>query len=390
MKNTRVTARRVLQGGAAFAALGALSIAGALPAAADTEVVGWAYADVAGGYGAAATYITPQGEESSDSNGGSFSIDSYFSVDASTSASVSASGSTATTTVNSARLVLTAADVEEILDEIDDEDDEEPSEEPSDEDEEPTEEPSEGDEVESETPADDEGEGDDESEAPAEDEVESEAPADPEAPVETPAEGGSEPEATESPEVTTLSEEDTELTSGGDEIVLDATISGASVTTSQSWGGEVSHSYEAGSVSYAVNELDAKFEVYSEEGVHGDDAEGYDWNDAYTSLLVDVDIPEFFTGGYVLGVTYASTGTAETGSGDNGGDNGGDTQNPPSRPTENLPKPEAKPTEALAQTGSPIAGLIAAGAAIAAGGGAAAYFARRKKNTAEAAETSEG
>jgi hypothetical protein len=40
LKNTRVTARRILQGGAAFVALGALSIATALPAAAETEYYG--------------------------------------------------------------------------------------------------------------------------------------------------------------------------------------------------------------------------------------------------------------------------------------------------------------------------------------------------------------
>ncbi len=112
LKNTRIAARRVLQGGATFAALGALSIATALPAAADAQVVGWAYAEVPGGFAVAETYITPQGESSSDSNGGSFSIDKYLSVDVSTTASVGAGGSTATTTVNSARLVLTEADEE--------------------------------------------------------------------------------------------------------------------------------------------------------------------------------------------------------------------------------------------------------------------------------------
>ncbi|QRN81008.1 MAG: LPXTG cell wall anchor domain-containing protein, partial [Nocardiopsis sp. BM-2018] len=73
-------------------------------------------------------------------------------------------------------------------------------------------------------------------------------------------------------------------------------------------------------------------------------------------------------------------------------DGGGDDKTPPQkeRDKDTLPKTEAKDAEPLAQTGSPLVGLIAAGAAIAAGGGAAAYLARRKKkNGEEATETAE-
>ncbi|WP_249352100.1 LPXTG cell wall anchor domain-containing protein [Nocardiopsis akebiae] len=97
-----------------------------------------------------------------------------------------------------------------------------------------------------------------------------------------------------------------------------------------------------------------------------------------------------------LAESLASVGAAEIGDGggDNGGDDGDDKPAPthPEDRTEKKPQPEKlENAESLAQTGSPIAGLIAAGAAIAAGGGLAAYFARRRKNTADsAAETSEG
>ncbi|MFD3688962.1 cell wall protein [Nocardiopsis sp. NPDC058631] len=397
MKNTRVTARRILQGGAAFAALGALGVATALPAAADTQTVGWAHANVSDGYGIAETYITPQGESDSASNSFSGALDEYFSIEASTSASVDGNGATSTTTVASASVQLTASDVEEIIEEAQDEeddaelDDAELDEEPSDE---PTEEGTETEEP----SAPGEGEGEDEGTAgtPSEEPVEVPGTEPTEAPD---ADGGEAPadDAAVAPLVE-LGEDDIDLSSAGDEIVLSATITGASVTTTQSWDGAVTHSVDPGSVAYEVNELDAVVGTpYQDQGTYTSDDAGFDWDDAYTALLVDITVPGEFEGGYALGVTYASIGaTAEdpgNGGGndnDNGGD-GGDDKTPPSRDTAELPKPEPKPTEALATTGSPLAGLIAAGAAIAAGGGAAAYFARRKKNAADtSAESSEG
>lgn len=393
LKNTRIAARRVLQGGATFAALGALSIATALPAAADAQVVGWAYAEVPGGFGVAETYVTPQGESSSDSNGGSFAIDQYLSVDVSTSASVGAGGSTATTTVNSARLVLTEADVEEIIEEIETQSEEgdEAEEEAGETDElGETDEAEEGDEAgesdEADQPAEepapaegenggDTGEGDadtgdaDGDEGGAVEEETSPAPAE------------------ESVSVS-LDEENSETVSGSDKIVLDVTISGASVTTTQSWSGEVSNTYKAGSIVHDVDEFDTKVTLYSDEGIYDSEEAGYLWEDAYTALLVEITVPGQFSGGYALGVTYAGIGVEPTDDGGDGGgkgdddkdDKGGDEgedKNPPKRDTEKLPQPEPKETESLARTGSPIAGLIAAG------GGAAAYFARRKKNAVE-------
>ncbi|MGW8531820.1 MULTISPECIES: cell wall protein [Nocardiopsidaceae] len=403
MKNTRVTARRILQGGAAFAALGALGVATALPAAADTQTVGWAHANVADGYGIAETYITPQGESNSDSSGFSGALDEYFSIEASTSASVDGNGATATTTVASATIRLTASDVEEIIAGAEDE---EADDEESDADDDPTATPS-------------EEPGDDESTAPGEGEGDGDAGTPPAEPTDPPAETPEAPEVPEVPEtpaadggevsgeeaaapLVELDADDIELSSADDEIVLSATISGASVTTTQAWDGSVSHSVVPGAVSYEVNELDAVVgDPYQDQGTYTSDDAGFDWDDAYTALLVDISVPgQPEVGTYALGVTYASVGvTADDagnggGDGDGGsGDGGGDDKNPPSRDAEDQPKPkpEPKPTEALATTGSPLAGLIAAGAAIAAGGGAAAYFARRRKSAADsAAESSEG
>ncbi|MFD6948853.1 LPXTG cell wall anchor domain-containing protein [Nocardiopsis sp. NPDC060348] len=411
MKNTRVTARRILQGSAAFAALGALSIATALPAAADSEIAGWARAHVAYGSGAADTYVTPQGQEDSGSNGGQFVIDDYLTIDASTTATVNANGASSTTTVNSARLVFTASDLGEILDQIEEEEENDEDDEGDGAGGDPSPSPSDGEGNDGDTGGDEgDGAGGDPSPSPSDgegndgdtggdegdgndDEVGG-GGTDSQDPVPTPS---------ADPEVTTLSEENTELSSNGEEIVLDVTITGASVTTTQSWSGEEKYSYVEGTVSETVNEVDAKVgpPVLGEEGIHETDDAGYAWEDAHASLLLDFTVPEYFGGQYTLGSAYAGIGVRSTDNdgGTGGGDGGndgkdedeGDDKNPPNRDPETLPKPEPKATESLAQTGSPVGGLIAAGAAIAAGGGAAAYFARRKKNTAaSAAETSEG
>ncbi|WP_231972476.1 LPXTG cell wall anchor domain-containing protein, partial [Nocardiopsis alborubida] len=191
---------------------------------------------------------------------------------------------------------------------------------------------------------------------------------------------------------------------GSDEIVLDATLSGVTTTTTQSWDGEVSHSADVADISYPdVVTLDSGEQVavvidlesyeYVEE--YADEENGVTWNDAHTGFAVTFTVdgaeaPFYYVD---LAESLASVGAAETG--DGGGDNGGDDKPAPTHPedeTEKKPQPDKlENAESLAQTGSPIAGLIAAGAAIAAGGGLAAYFARRKKNTADsAAETSQG
>ncbi|MCP3014778.1 LPXTG cell wall anchor domain-containing protein [Nocardiopsis dassonvillei] len=411
MKNTRVTARRILQGGAAFAALGALSIATALPAAAETEYYGWAYASVGNWEGVAVSY------DGTTTNSYSGSVGNWLTFSGTSSATVGGDGVTATATVDTARLQITVSDVEEI---VEDNLDEEP---------EATEETGETEAEESPAPEGEEtepgaddgqpedggtgGEGADGGETGGDENTgggetggegtggETDAP---EAPETSPA-PDTDP-ATEA-ETLVLDEESTELVSGSDEIVLDATLSGVTTTTTQSWDGEVSHSADVADISYPeVVTLDSGEQVavlidlesyeYVEE--YADEENGVTWNDAYTGFAVTFTVdgaeaPFYYVD---LAESLASVGAVEIG--DGGGDNGGgdgDDKPAPTHPedkTEKKPQPEKlENAESLAQTGSPIAGLIAAGAAIAAGGGLAAYFARRKKNTADsAAETSEG
>ncbi|MFE6446263.1 LPXTG cell wall anchor domain-containing protein [Nocardiopsis dassonvillei] len=414
MKNTRVTARRILQGGAAFAALGALSIATALPAAAETEYYGWAYASVGNWEGVAVSY------DGTTTNSYSGSVGSWLTFSGTSSATVGGDGVTATATVDTARVQLTVSDVEEIVeDNLDEESEVTEETEETEAEESPV---PEGEETE---PGVDDGQpedggtggegadggetGGDENTGGGEtggDEGTGGGTDAPEAPETNPA-PETDPATVSEPETLVLDEESTELVSGSDEIVLDATLSGVTTTTTQSWDGEVSHSADVADISYPeVVTLDSGEQVavlidlesyeYVEE--YSDEENGVTWNDAYTGFAVTFTVdgaeaPFYYVD---LAESLASVGAAEIG--DGGGDNGGDDGDDKSAPTHPEDKTEKKPqpeklenAESLAQTGSPIAGLIAAGAAIAAGGGLAAYFARRKKNTADsAAETSEG
>lgn len=393
MKNaSRISARRVLQGGAAFAALGALTLAAA-PAHADTDQVGWAHANVAGGLGVAQTFIT---QSETDTNSFSGAVESFLTLDASTVASVGADGVTATTTVNSGRIQVTLDDLDDILAEDEDEDEDEG-------------------EVDTE-PEDDEDDGDDDTPEGDEDEteapVESEPTEEPGTPTEEPGDPV-EPEPTEGPEdsdtpgseddedeedeeagaagVIDLDETNSVLTDGGDDIVLDVTITGATISTTQGWDGSISRVAEADYVENH-NPFGISINFYSVEDVWQVEEEGYDWNDAYTALVANFEFPEVVDFHYPVGEAVAGVGVpveGGNGGGGNGGDNDGDDKTPPKvREGDELPKPDPKTeTKPLAQTGSPLVGLIAAGAAIAAGGGAAAYLARRKKNNEEVAET---
>ncbi|MBB6118331.1 cell wall protein [Nocardiopsis algeriensis] len=439
MKSTpKITARRILQGSAAFAALGAMSIATALPAAADTSAAGWAYAYVGYEQGVSATDVIPQGGSGGDSNSFQGSLDEFLSLSASTSASVNGNGASSTATVDSARIVLTADDVQAILDGLDEEDEEETEEDEEDKDEadeaEETEDgesddaPDESSEADGDstggddtgngetdggstggddtgngeadggsTGGDDTGNGETDGEAGG-DSGSTDGEADPTEEETAPAdEVDAEAAVVDSTEDEVLALEEYELTDGGDAIVLDATLSGASVTTTYSWSGKVSHSFDPGSVSYSVNEFGANVEPFDVSEAWTSVELGYDWQDAYTGIMLGVDVPatdeaDGFYGEYPLGVAYASYGleSVDAGGGEDKGDDKGDGKDEAenTRNTEELAKPEPKPTEAaLATTGSPVAGLIAAGAAIAAGGGAAAYLARRKKNAvADSAE----
>lgn len=137
------------------------------------------------------------------------------------------------------------------------------------------------------------------------------------------------------------------------------------------------------------------------QGVVQTEDAGFHWNDAYTNLYMNFLVDDEFVAGYPLAESAAGITTGAVDNGDDGddgtGDDGngdgdeGDDKNPPQkeRDEDTLPKTDPKDAQPLAQTGSPVAGLIAAGAAIAAGGGAAAYLARRRKKNDEVAETNE-
>ncbi|MBR8745198.1 LPXTG cell wall anchor domain-containing protein, partial [Nocardiopsis sp. MG754419] len=192
-----------------------------------------------------------------------------------------------------------------------------------------------------------------------------------------------------------LDEEGTELVDGGDTIVIEATISGASVSTSQSWDGNVAHdAFEGeltlpGDISTLSDGEEITVEVVPvvDQGVVQVEDAGYLWNDAYTNLYLAFSVDGEVVNGYPLAESAAGITTAVADGGGEGDDGSGDDKTPPrERDKDTLPATDVKDAEPLAQTGSPIIGLIAAGAAIAAGGGAAAYLARRKKNAAEADE----
>ncbi|WP_017572186.1 LPXTG cell wall anchor domain-containing protein [Nocardiopsis halotolerans] len=445
MKNTRVTARRILQGGATFAALGALSIATALPAAADGEVYGWAYASVGNQQGVSISY------DGTTSNSYSGSVGDWLTFSGTSSATVNGDGVTATATVDTARVQITVSDVEQIIEEnLDDEagDGEDPEAEAS--------EDPEGDESETEDPEgeDSEGDGSEEhedgdsedsgGEAPDPEEPGTEDPAtegsgaenpeggdngnsgeetqEPTDPVTeseptTPPEASTESDAAAEPETIVLNEENTELSSGSDEILLDAALSGVTTTTTQSWDGEISRSADIADISYpeivtldSGEQVTVLIDIQSYEGVEEfvDEESGVSWNDAFTGFGVTftvqgADAPFHYVD---LAESVASIGTVQVDDGDDGdgtggGDDKGDDGDEKPAPTHPEDKGDDKGdeqdseklenAESLAQTGSPLTGLIAAGAAVAAGGGLAAFFARRKKNASDsAAETSEG
>ncbi|NYJ35720.1 LPXTG cell wall anchor domain-containing protein [Nocardiopsis aegyptia] len=395
----RFSARRIAQGGATFAAFGALSIAAAMPAAADTTY-GWGYATATGGAAEAMTDVTQSGS-ASDATGGVIQVDDCFSLDAETTATVNASGVTATTVINSASIKLT----QDCFDELPEEEAPEPTEPIEDEDD---------DETEGETPEEsdaptdgaDDAEGDDESPEPTETPAEGEGDdTEGETPEQTPAPEGEgddaetqDPEPTTAPttetaseettEVVTLDEENSTTVSANGDLIADVSVSGASVTTTQSWDGDVDYSLNPGSSEGGAS-------VYPVHYVEAFEDDGVTWNDGITDLYVTFTVEEAQVT-YYLGTTAAAVATVEDG--EPGGENpggeepgDGDEQNPPARdeePEEEAPEP--KSVEPLPQTGSPVIGLIGAGAAIAVGGGAAAFLARRKKTAATAEENGEG
>ena len=118
LRRTRsITARRVLQGSVAFVGFGALSLAAAMPAQADTVLYGSGTASVYG----QETYLegTPQGEEGSAADHHSFQPESFLTIDADTEVRVDAAGTHTTVAVNSAHAQLTLEDILGIMEEAD-------------------------------------------------------------------------------------------------------------------------------------------------------------------------------------------------------------------------------------------------------------------------------
>lgn len=414
----------MLQGGAAFAALGALGIATAMPAYADTY--GWGYASAVGGDGVSETYIT-QGQ--TVSNSFSSGIGGWLTVDGTTTATVNAEGASATTVVDSARILITLDDLEDILDpDADDEDDEEEEEEAekTDEDDGETDEteetdgtdgpeetePVEGEDGSSQEPGDSPSENVDpggDTGVPVPDETPEPTPT----PQPSPSPEADADEAVDTvdtsaddtlDEVIELNEENSELVDGGDTVFIEATVTGATVSTSQSWGGDVSHHAFEGDLSVPDevttlangDEVEIALVPVVDQGVSQAEDAGFLWNDAYTNLYLAFSVDGEIVNGYTLAESAAGITTGATdGGGDTGGGDGGDGENdegddktpPRERDKDTLPASDVKDAEPLAKTGSPLIGLIAAGAAVAAGGGAAAFLARRKKNNAEVDET---
>ncbi|WP_431868469.1 LPXTG cell wall anchor domain-containing protein [Nocardiopsis eucommiae] len=403
MKNaSRISARRVLQGGVAFAALGALTLGAASPAHADTY--GWGYASALGASSPTQTYITKD-QTVSDSFSGA--IGEWLTVEGTTTATVNSSGATGTAVVDTARIVITEADLPGILDPEEDEDEDEET--PDDDEDDAEDDATEGDDAPEgeETPEDGDNEGgtdvpddggtDQPSEEPTEEPTTqpTEEPSDP-------AEDGDDEDAentTASADVIELDEENSELVDAGSDVLLEATIHGASVSTSQGWDGAVNHGFDAGVLGASTLQADVEGEtvdlVVSLEpvsAVHETEDAGFVWNDAITDMYITFSVGDEIVSGFLIAESAAgiTTGTVD-GGGDDGGDD--DAKNPPvkERDSDTVPKTEAKDAQPLAQTGSPLAGLIAAGAAIAAGGGAAAYLARRRKKSGEEAPaTNEG
>lgn len=395
LKNTpRFTARRVFQGGAAFAAFGALSLAAALPAYADGETYGWAAASAAGGQEGLESHITQQ-----ESASGTFdaSIGSWLTVSGTTSVQVDENGAKASAVIENGRIVLTEGDLAEVLG-ADGGQGDEPGDDTADEELGDDGEDDAGDDGEDDDT--DEGSGDD-GEGDGADGADEESGGDTDAGEEAEGEGGAGEGDAEEEELQgsassliELDAHNTVLTDGGDTVVFEDTFTG-SVTTSQSWDGDVTHestpeigaSEHLGRFNAEIDgenvTVDVVLAAFGAEEENIDS--GYVWDDAYTFLTLNFAVEGEYVSGFPVAESMAgiTTGVHDD-DGGNGGEGGGegDDKTPPKRGEDNVPKPDPKQAD-LAQTGSPIAALIAAGAAIAAGGGAAAYLARRKKKNNE-------
>lgn len=121
-KKLRFSARRAFQGTVAFSAFGALIVAAATPASADTVLYGHGAAHIAmDAFSLQAENPTAQGEEDSVSDSYQGAPRNHLTVDADLSTTVDADGVHSTVVINSARAEITQEDLNDILEELPDE-----------------------------------------------------------------------------------------------------------------------------------------------------------------------------------------------------------------------------------------------------------------------------
>ncbi|PDP87627.1 hypothetical protein CQJ94_11310 [Glycomyces fuscus] len=229
-----------------------------------------------------------------------------------------------------------------------------------------------------------------------------------------------------------------------DEVVLRASFVDTNIVATQDWAGDREFSHDPGTESVEVNELGAEISFSTEEAPWSDSRVDWElgrvqlWGGVQTLDMVVTFPDEGFSVSYEVGETIVASdtepgapeepgedeepggggepgdgepggdggtgggepgGEGGTGGGDGGGTGDGSGQDGDSGDEGNDDEADdgddRDPSGAgagngaggpLAQTGTPVAGLVAAGAAIAAGGGAAVYAARRRRNASAPAE----
>ena len=363
-----------------FVAFGALSMAAAMPANADTVLYGSAVANVTGHE--IVLEATQQGAEDSASENVVFEPESYLSVDADASTRVDADGVHSSVVVNSAHAQLT---MDDILDLIEAEN---------------TDLLSSGGDAEAlaaedsstEDEADDDLEEETEEEADEED-VDEEGEADEDAEEEVDEEAGEEADeqGSEADEARAPNEPGTQDEAGttDEHYFLDVEFTDASVSVTKGWDGEYSASFEPGEVIEHQAGLPIDIATYAEDGAAEFDDfydEDITWDGAYNSLYASFDAGDIWLDFHFAD---AIAGTAdlvpdEHDNGDNGDDkdNGkddGKKEEDDSGKGDDKPAPNDQADEQLAVTGGALSGLVAAALAAVGAGGAGLYFARRRK-----------
>ena len=228
---------------------------------------------------------------------------------------------------------------------------------------------------------------------------------------------------------------------GSDEPLLHASFTGVEIAVTQNWAGDREFTHDQGTESVEVNELGAEISFITEtepwhETLRNEslrwqdmDVEQELWGGRQTLEMVVTFPDEGFSVSYGIGETIVASDTDPAGageedpgedSGEGPGDGDGDDESgtgdeddgatggdgrddgrdeedgsgdgEPSEEDGRDPSEEETGDESggpLAETGGPVAALIAAGAAVTAGGGAAVYLVRRRKAGATDAEESD-